>query len=172
MSLIATADPSRVAAISGRVHGGYHILKIDGHSRTLGTRRCFESCPFRAGEHTWLIRYYPMGNVPANTDFIAIFLVLVDTAAGEEGVLAQVTFSLLDQDQKPVPSYSFVTTAAYNFSQPGSNIGCPKFMGREELERSGLVKDDCFAVRVDVHLVMSRNKESTVLGPSPSPGMH
>ncbi|CAL4928311.1 unnamed protein product [Urochloa decumbens] len=96
-----------------------------------------------------------MGIDPASADFIAIFLVLVDTAADD--VLAQVTFSVLDQDQKPVPSYS-VTTATYNLY----------FMERGELEKSGLIKDDCFALRVDVHLY----RESTAAVLRPTFDMH
>ncbi|RLN41396.1 uncharacterized protein C2845_PM01G25760 [Panicum miliaceum] len=146
MSSSTAAGPSRIVPVPV---AAYHVLKIDGHPRTLGTQRAglrrLESCPFRAREHTWRVNYYPMGTGPATADYIAVFLVLVDSGAGEEDVLARVTFSLLDQDQKPVPSCS-LTTAAYNFSKLGS-IGYPKFVRREELDRSGLVKDDCFALR-------------------------
>ncbi|CAM0146600.1 unnamed protein product [Urochloa decumbens] len=170
MSSAAKPQPWHSATSVVPVQGAwYHVLKIDGHSRTLGTQhvglRCHESyCPFRAGGHTWSIAYYPMGIDPASADFIAIFLVLVDTAADgeQDDVLAQVTFSVLDQDQKLVPSYS-VTTATYNLSQEGS-IGCPKFMERGELEKSGLVKDDCFALRVDVRLY--RESTADVLRPT------
>ncbi|CAN6299346.1 unnamed protein product [Urochloa humidicola] len=40
---------------------GYHILKIDGYSRTLGTPpgECLRSRPFNIGGHIWHIAYYP-----------------------------------------------------------------------------------------------------------------
>ncbi|CAL4936993.1 unnamed protein product [Urochloa decumbens] len=154
MSSAAKPEPWRSATSVVPVQGAwYHVLKIDGHSRTLGTGlRCHESyCPFRAGEHTWSIAYYPMGIDPASADFIAIFLVLVDTAA--DGEQCKMIRSL--QCARPG-------------SEAGSILQCyhrnPKFMERGELEKSGLVKDDCFALRVDVHLY--RESTADVLRPT------
>lgn len=42
---------------------GYHLLKIDGYSRTKGTPNgaALTSDQFVVGGHRWRIRYYPNG---------------------------------------------------------------------------------------------------------------
>ncbi|TVU44039.1 hypothetical protein EJB05_03465, partial [Eragrostis curvula] len=89
----------------------YHVLKIDGYSRAVDTKddmACIGSCVFPAGGHTWRILCYPMGaNGSENMGFISIFVVRHDADAVEdEAVVAEVSFSLLDRDGKPVPTYS------------------------------------------------------------------
>ncbi|XP_062227477.1 BTB/POZ and MATH domain-containing protein 1-like [Phragmites australis] len=136
----------------------YHVLKIDGYSRTINIscRPSFESCLFYAGGHTWKLRYYPMGSRIGNHSFISLYLSLVDPV--DEAVTVKTTFSLLDQDQKPVRSYRH--TATVTFSAPGLK-GYERFIRRKELERSEHLKDDCFAVRVDVRIV--KEAPSTVV---------
>ncbi|CAL5016892.1 unnamed protein product [Urochloa decumbens] len=144
-----SGDPATVVSVRA-----FQVLKIDGYSRTLNTPcavSCFRSCPFRVGGRIWLISYYPKGCRRTNTDFFSPFLVLVDADAGE-AVAAQPTFSLLDKDQKPVSSYSRTTTMTI-FSALNSSIGYEKFMRREALEQSEHLIDDCFSMRVDVHVV-------------------
>ncbi|TVU44040.1 hypothetical protein EJB05_03466, partial [Eragrostis curvula] len=89
----------------------YHVLKIDGFSRAVDTKddmACIGSCVFPAGGHTWQILCYPMGaNGFENMGFIALFLVCHDAdTVDDEAVVAEATFSLLDRDGKPVPTYS------------------------------------------------------------------
>lgn len=143
-------DPA--TAVSARA---FHILKIDGYSRTLNTPSamcCFESCKFCAGGRPWQMSYYPKGCRPTNTEFLSLFLLLADASDGED-VVAQATFSLLDQDYRPVASYSR-TTAMLKFTAPRPCRGFEEFLKREDLEKSGHLIDDCFALRVDVHVVM------------------
>jgi speckle-type POZ protein len=65
-------------------------------------------------------------------------------------VAAEATFSLLDQDHKPVSSG---TTRTVDFSKFGLlGYGFKYFIRNQELERSEFLNDDCFAVRVDVHI--------------------
>ncbi|CAL5016891.1 unnamed protein product [Urochloa decumbens] len=132
----------------------YHVLKIDGYTRTLNAntdRPSFDSRPFAAGGRTWHISYRPMGSPhhPENTDFISFYLVLDDMV--DEAVNAQATFSLLDQEEKPVHRYSW-TTRMNDFSASRDRaFGYERFIGREALEHSGYLKDDCFAVGVNIH---------------------
>nr|CAB3487107.1 unnamed protein product [Digitaria exilis] len=135
----------------------YHMLKIDGYTRTLdahnGRRPSFNSRPFRAGGRTWHVSYRPMGSThhPENTDSIAVYLALDDVV--DETVNAQATFSLLDQDEKPVHTHSW-TTRMNNFSKSRDRaFGHERFIEREALERSEYLKDDRFAVGVSVHVV-------------------
>ena len=63
---------------------------------------------------------------------------------------AEATFSLLDQDHKPVGSG---TTRTVDFSKFGLlGYGFKYFIRSQELERSEFLNDDYFAVRVDVHI--------------------
>ncbi|TVU00823.1 hypothetical protein EJB05_53741, partial [Eragrostis curvula] len=151
----------------------YHVLKIEGYSSTLSTQysKPYYSCPFRGGGHTWHIRYYPKGVrcypkvvLRTNTGYMSFYLVLDGII--DDVVMAQATFSLLDQNLKPVPSYSY-TTGVVNFSGVecrSRGYGYADFMKREHLEKSEYLKYDCFAVRVDVHVL--REAQPIVVPPS------
>ncbi|KXG27301.1 hypothetical protein SORBI_3006G246700 [Sorghum bicolor] len=131
----------------------YHDLKINGYRRSLDTDSCglfFSSLPFRAGCRRWHIIYRPKG-YDGNSDYISFFLAL-DDIIDEGGVLAKFTFSLLDQDKNPLPCYC-ITSRTYHFSVPGRMAGFEEFIKRTTLEASEHLKDDCFTVRVQIHVV-------------------
>lgn len=73
------------------------------------------------------------------TDYISFYLFLED--AVDEPVMGQVTFSLLDQDGKPVLSRTH-TTRMFSFSL-NSSFGFHKFIRREDMEQSKHLKDEC-----------------------------
>ncbi|CAM0146599.1 unnamed protein product [Urochloa decumbens] len=166
---MAYSEPSRSGTTIVAVRN-HHVLKIDGYSRTLnahGARPRFRSRPFRAGGRTWHISYSPMGRPhhPDNTDSIALFLVLDDVV--DEPVTAQATFSLLDQDGAPVPEYTF-TTRMNDFSASyDRGFGYERFIRREDLGQSEYLKNDCFAVRVQVYMV----KEAPSIAAVPPPDL-
>ncbi|RCV42012.1 hypothetical protein SETIT_9G180700v2 [Setaria italica] len=64
------------SAIVADTASGYHVLKIDGYSRTTGTPtgEFLKSLPFTVGGHRWCIRYYPNGNDPETKDYISLYL--------------------------------------------------------------------------------------------------
>ncbi|KAF2913770.1 hypothetical protein DAI22_10g111800 [Oryza sativa Japonica Group] len=93
-------------------------------------------------------------------DYISFYLFLED--AVDEPVMGQVTFSLLDQDGKPVLSRTH-TTRMFSFSL-NSSFGFHKFIRREDMEQSKHLKDDCFAV--SVHLVITKGAPSVKVPPS------
>ncbi|EAY78635.1 hypothetical protein OsI_33734 [Oryza sativa Indica Group] len=99
----------------------YHVLKIDGFSRTLQVHRyrSLNSFPFNVGGRSWYICYHPHEKNNISKDFISIYLVLQDDIA--EAAMVQATFSLLDQHGKP-----------------------------DDLEKSGHVQNNCFAIGVHV----------------------
>ncbi|GJM97198.1 hypothetical protein PR202_ga14106 [Eleusine coracana subsp. coracana] len=150
----------------------YHVVKIDGYSRSLnshGARPAFSSSPFRAGGHNWHVNYRPMGSShhPENTEFVSFFLVLDDIPADGEAVMAEVSFSLLRQDGTPAESR---TSDVNNFSVSRDRaFGYEEFITREELERSEFLKDDCFSVRVHVHAVKQQPKPYVTV---PPPDLH
>ncbi|CAL5031991.1 unnamed protein product [Urochloa decumbens] len=152
-----TGDPTRSGISTIVVARSYHVIKIDGYSRSLNTtqgyRPSFHSDPFRAGGHTWHVIYEPMGSPchPENTEdmYISVSLALDD--AVDEAVMAMGTFSLLDQDMKPVHAYTS-TTITNNFGV-SSVVGVERFIKRQDLEQSEYLKDDCFAIRVYVRII-------------------
>ncbi|GJN26059.1 hypothetical protein PR202_gb13957 [Eleusine coracana subsp. coracana] len=87
-----------------------------------------------------------------NAEFSSVYLVLVDEVS--EAVKAQVTFSLLDQDRKPVPSYRWATSVVDFSTLKTRSFGHQRFIKREDLARSPYLKDDCFIVRVDFCIVI------------------
>lgn len=147
----------------------YHELKIQGYSKTFNTHTSdcpsFKSRPFGAGRRTWQISYLPtkgsLHRPGATGGYISFSLILADNM--DEAVTAQATFSLLDQDHKPVDDYT-KTTGIRNFSSTDRICGYEKLIEREELEKSSYLKDDCFTVRVNVHIV--KQATSVMVPPS------
>lgn len=138
-----------------------HVLKIDGYSSTLKARS-LRSFSFSAGGHTWHINYRCTGSSNNSTDdYISFYLVLEDEV--DEPVMGQVTFSLLDQNGKLVPSRTH-TTRMFSFSLSNSSFGFHKFIRRKDLEQSEYLKADRFAV--SVHLVITKGAPSVKVPPS------
>ncbi|KAJ1295539.1 hypothetical protein BS78_01G232000 [Paspalum vaginatum] len=124
---------SASAIVAGAV-SGYHVLKIVSYSRTKDVPNgdSINSRQFLIGGRKWHVEYKPNGYTAESIDFISLYLHLDDTVP--EAVKAMGKFSLLDQDGKPVPSYS-LTTDFVNFSDK-KNWGYAKFIKREVLEKS------------------------------------
>ncbi|KXG39585.1 hypothetical protein SORBI_3001G406600, partial [Sorghum bicolor] len=133
------APSSASTAVTTRAN---HVLKIDG-----------------AGGHTWHINYRRRGSSDNSTDYISFYLVLEDVV-DETVSAAQITFSLLDQDGKPVP-YHTHTTKAFNFSPGSSSFGFDNFILRKDLEESKHLKDDCFAIGVHVIIIVTKQEASS-----------
>ncbi|XP_048526813.1 BTB/POZ and MATH domain-containing protein 2-like [Triticum urartu] len=148
---------------------GYHLLKIDGYSRTkeVPNGKWIDSCPFQVGGRTWHVSYYPNGDESEYTDFICLFLCLDDAIA--ETVKAQAKFSLMDKYGKPVPLHT-ATTATSDFSVANS-CGLD-FMERGELEKSEHLKDDSFIVKVDVTIMSEFHAQETPSIVVPPSDMH
>jgi len=159
-------DPS-TTTISTRSY--YHVLQIDGYSTifdTLADFSCIDSLPFDAGGYRWHINFNPKGSRPETADFIALFLLLADPV-DDEAVTANITFSLLNPDlQDSASLYRRTGIAPVAFSKVNRECGYRKFIKRECFERSSkFLKDDRFAIRVDVHIV-KRASSSMVVPPS------
>ncbi|CAD6213763.1 unnamed protein product [Miscanthus lutarioriparius] len=172
------SSPSPVAGYSGGGDGshsastivagavtGSHVLKIVSYSRTkeVPNGHRIDSCHFHLGGHTWFVAYHPNGCAANNVDFISLFLAIHGAVPGK-AAKAQVTISLLDQDGKPVPSYTKVT----GFVENGS-WGYHKFIERKALEKSEHLRDDSFTVRFDVTVmrdIQAVGTPSVVVPPS------
>ncbi|CAO2042371.1 unnamed protein product [Urochloa humidicola] len=88
-----TGDPTRSGTTTIVAARSYHVIKVDGYSRSLntqGNRSSSNSDPFRAGGRTWHVIYKPMGSpcCPENTEYISVSLALDDVV--DEAVMAMV----------------------------------------------------------------------------------
>ncbi|CAN6293553.1 unnamed protein product [Urochloa humidicola] len=145
----AAGNPSRSASsIIASTTTGYHILKIDGYSLTMGTLTgdYIKSHPFTLGGHQWVIRYYPNGETSDVKDYISIFLRLDETVA--KTVKAGYQFRLADKVGEQPLTLDPVSSFGSN-----NGWGYAKFIRREELEKSRHLKGDCFTVRCDIVIV-------------------
>ncbi|CAN6318452.1 unnamed protein product [Urochloa humidicola] len=167
----ATGAPWRSASaiVAGAVTG-YHVLKVVGYSRTkdVPNGKAIKSRPFLVGGRKWYVKYMPNGYESENIDFISLYLELDNNVA--EAVKATAKFSLLDQDGKPVPSYS-LTTRLINFTEKRC-WGYPSFIKREVLEKSEYLKDDSFTVRIDVTVMKDIHTQDTPVVVVPPSDMH
>uniref|UniRef100_A0A0D9XJW6 BTB domain-containing protein n=1 Tax=Leersia perrieri TaxID=77586 RepID=A0A0D9XJW6_9ORYZ len=139
---------------------GYHVLKIDGYSRTKGmpTGEFLKSCAFTVGGHRWRIHYYPNGQKSDYADFISLFLHLDDKEVTKE-VKAQNKFRLLEEefDDKPPPSLAAEKVHVFRKSGWGEY----EFIKREVLEKSENLKNDSFTVRCDIIVTTEFRSEVT-----------
>ncbi|XP_044384571.1 BTB/POZ and MATH domain-containing protein 3 [Triticum aestivum] len=141
-------------------HGdsGYHLLMVNGHSRTkelIPTGQSITANSFNVGGHDWLIEYYPNGENPGRADFISLFLNLLYDADDDDEAPVEVrfSFSLVDQVEKQMPMYIRATSETRNFSSTTSIWGNDRFLRRDALEQSADLKYDCLSIRCDVVVV-------------------
>ncbi|CAL4925084.1 unnamed protein product [Urochloa decumbens] len=131
---------------------GYHLLVVDGYSRTkedTPTGKCIESRPFRVGGYRFHIKYYPNGRIPDYADYVSLYL-LIDAESAPETVKAQFGFSFVDKAQKQVPSDISASNKVYQFSKQSYWKGNGRFMKREDLEKSTHLKDDSLTIKCDI----------------------
>ncbi|PVH31846.1 hypothetical protein PAHAL_9G247000 [Panicum hallii] len=154
------APPGSSSAIVAAGARGYHVLRIDGYSRTrsvVPNGKYIESSPFRAAGHTWTIKYYPNGINSRATGCISLFLVLKDPVA--DRLMVQFWFSFLDQLDQQTPAY-LGTIPPSKFKADGS-WGRNEFIRSENLELSGRLMDDGFTVRCDLIVAGEIRTEGT-----------
>nr|USI01029.1 Bric-a-Brac, Tramtrack, Broad Complex BTB domain with Meprin and TRAF Homology MATH domain MBTB66 [Oryza sativa Japonica Group] len=162
-AVAAEANGSTSTIVATTKPTGHHILKIDGYSRTkamVAAGDSIDSSRFHAGDHAWRIRYYPNGTDRSNQnpDAISVMLELQDAAAGRNNgaaaaaaVKAKFVFRLLNKDGEPVPSRTYRSSVhSFPSSDGFKNWGFLRFITHGDLEKSGHLADDGFAVRCDV----------------------
>ncbi|KAI4992646.1 BTB/POZ and MATH domain-containing protein 3-like [Hordeum vulgare subsp. vulgare] len=141
-----------------------HVIKIDGYSRTkerLKCGSCTKSIPFIAGDHIWVVMFFPNGN-NHSTGFISghISLYLALASADAKDVKAAFTFSLLDKGGEPVPSY-IRTINKHIFPRKGSDFGFTNFVKHKDLEGPLHLIGDSFRIRCDVTVIKMIRCEET-----------
>ncbi|CAN6288155.1 unnamed protein product [Urochloa humidicola] len=159
--------PRSASAIVGETVTGQHLLHIDGYTRTkeeLPTGECIKSLPFRVGDCSWHIKYYPNGRSSEYAEFISITLVLDDCVSAP--VKARAKFSLLDPAGKPAVNGPTTTTDLHEYSMPGRGVSYRDFISREWLEKSDYLLDDCIKINCDIIICSKLRKEDRIV-PAP-----
>ncbi|KAE8799318.1 TD and POZ domain-containing protein 4 [Hordeum vulgare] len=81
VSVITEGRPARsVSAVSaGDASHGYHLLIVDGYSRTKSTPtgKSIRSGDFKVGGYLWHIEFYPNGNKSENAEFLSFHVRLL-----------------------------------------------------------------------------------------------
>jgi speckle-type POZ protein len=148
-SMAGGGAPSRSAStIVANIASGYHILKIDGYSRTLATPtgKYIASLPFTVGGHRWHIHYYPNGDKSEAKDYISLSLHLHDSVT--KPVEAQFKFRFVGVvAEQPL---TLGELCSFSFDK---GWGHYQFIKREDFEQSKHLRDDSFAIRCDVVVV-------------------
>ncbi|KAL6643064.1 hypothetical protein ACP70R_021245 [Stipagrostis hirtigluma subsp. patula] len=160
------APSGSASAIVAGAASGYHVLRIDGYSRTksaLPNGKRVESRPFRVAGHTWAIEYYPNGDTSDSADYVSLYLRLKDAVA--DHLMVQLVFSFIDQVEKQAPSH--VRTIEVNRFVSHDSWGRRKFVKRAELEGSGRLKDDCFTIRCDIVVAGAPRPEDAAVPVAP-----
>ncbi|KAL6641086.1 hypothetical protein ACP70R_019267 [Stipagrostis hirtigluma subsp. patula] len=165
----AGGKPSRSAStiVAGST-SGYHILEIDGYSRTKETPagEFIESHPFTVGGRRWHINYYPRGRISGSKEYISLYLKLEDTISKAMKVRWQIRLVDNEQAMEEHVMPSMPVNCENMFNSLGG-WGIEKFIRREDLEKSKHLKDDCFTLRCDIVVINEPRVEAT-LEPTPS----
>jgi len=139
--------PSRSSsAIVADTSSGYHILRIDGYSRTKGlpTGERLVSRPFIVGGHRWCIRYYPNGRSSQYADYISLFVAIDGTVT--KAVKAQTKFRFISDVEVGEEAPSLTSEEVHTF-EGTSGWGNGDFIKRQEFETSKHLRNDSFTVR-------------------------
>ncbi|CAM0942780.1 unnamed protein product [Alopecurus aequalis] len=140
------------SAIVADTASGYHLLTIDGYSRTKGipTGECVRSSPFTICGHRWSIDYYPNGIRSAVANYVSLVLILDEDV--EAAVKAQYDFCLAGEAEEPENVAALASASVERF--PSRSVSAyPMFIKRERLERSCHLVDDSFVIRCDIVVV-------------------
>jgi speckle-type POZ protein len=145
------------SAIVANSTSGYHVLKIEGYSRTMGTPtgEALKSSQFTVGGHRWRIYYYPNGDTSDSADYISVYLQL------DEIVTKDVQVQFIIYFGNPVEKQPTWTSRHLYIYSKLSIWGFPKFIKREELEKSKHLKDDSFTISCDVVVIHDISTKET-----------
>ncbi|KAK1604571.1 hypothetical protein QYE76_028244 [Lolium multiflorum] len=148
---------STVSPIDCGAASGYHLLVVEGYSRTRDmppTGEYIRSRTFLVGGHRWYLKYYPNGCDSKCAGCISVSLNLEDDADGDKQappLNARSTFSFIDQFQW-LESVDIHDRQIQDFRVDAEML-FGNLMKREIMERSAHLKDDSFVIRCDVVVV-------------------
>jgi speckle-type POZ protein len=140
--------PGSASTIVAASTSGYHILGVEGYSRTkaIPTGEALESSQFAVGGHRWRICYYPNGEANS-ADYISVYLLLDEDVTVDVKAQYKLYFAELVEKQ---PSWTSRTVRNFHSQQMW---GYPKFFKRVDFEKSEHLKDDSFTIRCDITVI-------------------
>ncbi|XP_037453424.1 BTB/POZ and MATH domain-containing protein 2-like [Triticum dicoccoides] len=145
---------------------GYHLLVVEGYSRTNETTLkgvFIMSRPFIVGGRRWKVEYHPngLGDDDSQRDeqeFISVFL--VEDEYLKNVVKVHVAFTFIDQPELRVPNLIRQTQPCYFLDVFGITDYQPKrFVEKEVFERSSHLKNDSFVLRCDVVILERKDDD-------------
>ncbi|CAN6338580.1 unnamed protein product [Urochloa humidicola] len=148
---------STASAIVWREVRGQHRLTIDGcvPSTKLPRDWSATSRPFEAGGYEWRIKYEPYGYGASWRDkYISVELVY-DGGGGHQTDPVEFAFSLLDGAGQPVPRFTRSTAPEIRCfaGDHRRKQGFPDFIRWKDLEDSGCLKNNRFAIQCDITVI-------------------
>ncbi|VAI54430.1 hypothetical protein VPH35_109129 [Triticum aestivum] len=146
---------STKSAVDSGADSGYHLLVVEGYSRTKETTpngKWIGSRPFIVGGRRWTIDYSPNGDNSEDEEFISVLLVLDEDI--KQSVKVQYVLSFIDQPELRVPKHIRQSEPVCFYKQCDVH-GQFRFMKREVFERSKHLKNDGFVLRCDLVVLMS-----------------
>ncbi|XP_071681288.1 BTB/POZ and MATH domain-containing protein 2-like [Lolium perenne] len=151
--------PSASAINDAGSSSGYHLLVVEGYSRTKDALNgCYiDSHYFRVGGYLWFLRYYPNGS-SGNTGFISVSFILAQHVTMP--VKAKYEFSFIDEAEKQGPSH-IRKREAYDFHTKNRGMCSFEFIKTEALENSKHLKNDRFTIRWDVLIIEGGDAKGT-----------
>ncbi|KAF6991395.1 LOW QUALITY PROTEIN: hypothetical protein CFC21_008482 [Triticum aestivum] len=144
---------SRSAINDAGAASGYHLLVVEGYSRTkadVPNGDHIESAPFRVGGYLWLLRYFPNGSVSDRARYVSVALILAQDIA--KPVKVQYGFSFLGQSDKQDSTY-IRSAQVRHFPLKSRGWSCTTFISRDDLEDSRHLRNDSFTIRCDVVVI-------------------
>ncbi|XP_044407104.1 BTB/POZ and MATH domain-containing protein 2-like [Triticum aestivum] len=163
VSLIADGRlcASTESVVDSGADSGYHLLVVEGYSRTKETApngECIQSRPFIVGGRRWKVEYFPNGFDRSNEDFISVFLVQDEYLRNQ--VQAHVAFSFIDQPELRVPKLIRQKQPCCFYGDHSLSDQPGGFVTRGAFERSSHLKNDSFVLRCDVVVLDKKDDES------------
>ncbi|KAM3299537.1 hypothetical protein ACQJBY_040830 [Aegilops geniculata] len=155
--------PSRSAINDAGAASGYHLLVVEGYSRTkadVPNGDYIESGPFRVGGYLWFLKYYPNGSLSHREEgYVSAALNLAQDVA--KPVNAHYGFSFLGQSEKQESTRIRSTQVVRDFPLRSRGWAYPTFISRDDLEDSEHLKDDSFTIRCDVIVIEDDGAKGT-----------
>ncbi|CAN6338573.1 unnamed protein product [Urochloa humidicola] len=166
LSTAARRVSRSASSIVTREVTGHHTLTIAGFapSRKFKPDWSASSQAFDAAGHGWRITYHPNGKTWS--EHVSLYLEPVNNGGGDgrRKVAAtdpvEFTFSLLDPAGDPVPQYTRSSHGVSYFNKESMSKGFQNFIHWSDLEKSGCLKDDTFAVRCDITVIKNWTTEN------------
>ncbi|XP_044359433.1 BTB/POZ and MATH domain-containing protein 2-like [Triticum aestivum] len=140
---------------------GYHLLVVEGYSRTkadVPNGDHIESRPFRVGGYLWLLRCHPNGSSSARAGYVSASLLIAQDVA--KPVKAQFEISFINQFGRQRSAY-IRSGSVRHFRGKSCGTCYSNFISRDDLEDSEHLKDDSFTIRCDIIVIEDDDAKGT-----------